>query len=122
MERGGVLTRLPRSVPVSPAIEHPARIEAKTQTHSERLFIISFEWRVFMIAKIQNKELGTTRRVKARSIVSLPPEKVGSILIPVRETVRRLPSRHWKQSLEKNLIEEGFTPARARELVELAAS
>jgi hypothetical protein len=40
----------------------------------------------------------------------------------VRDAARRLPSRHWKQNLEKNLIEEGVTPAKAKELVELAAS
>jgi hypothetical protein len=49
-------------------------------------------------------------------------EEVESILLPIRERVARIPSRHWKQSLEKNLIEEGITPAKARELVELAAS
>lgn len=56
----------------------------------------------------------------------------GATLIPVipgaalkgavRDAARRLPSRHWKQNLEKNLIEEGVTPAKAKELVELAAS
>jgi len=46
----------------------------------------------------------------------------GTLRDAVRERLARLPSRHWKQNLEKNLIEEGFTPARAKELVELAAS
>jgi hypothetical protein len=61
-------------------------------------------------------------RAAMNSVTILPPEEVGDILLPVRERVARIPSRHWKQGLEKNLIEEGITPAKARELVELAAS
>jgi hypothetical protein len=81
-----------------------------------------------MIAKIKSRESGIVvaakraRRATGYTVTVLPPEEVGTISMPVRETLRRLPSRHWKKSLEKNLIEEGLTPAKARKLVELAAS
>ena len=64
----------------------------------------------------------SARRAAVPAVTVLPSEKVGTISAPVRETLRRLPSRHWKQSLEKNLIEEGIAPAKAKKLVELAAS
>jgi len=83
---------------------------------------------MFMIVKTKMRKSGIAvaakpvRRADGYAVTVLPPEEVGSITMPVRETLRRLPSRHWKKSLEKNLIEEGLTPAKARELVELAAS
>jgi hypothetical protein len=61
-------------------------------------------------------------RTAANAVTFSSLEEVESKLLTVRERVARIPSRHWKQSLEKNLIEEGITPAKARELVELAAS
>jgi len=62
------------------------------------------------------------RQATGYTITVVPPQEIGTISVPVRETLRRVPSRHWKKSLEKNLIEEGIAPAKARELVELAAS
>jgi hypothetical protein len=56
------------------------------------------------------------------TITVLAPETVETIGIPVRPRLARTPSRHWKKNLEKNLIREGYTPAQARETVEIAAS
>jgi hypothetical protein len=42
--------------------------------------------------------------------------------IRIRKNLPRTPSRNWKQNLEKNLINVGYTPEKARELVEYAAS
>jgi hypothetical protein len=55
-------------------------------------------------------------------MVIFPPEQVGSIMVRVRERLVNTPSPNWRQILEKNLIEEGIAPAKARKLVELAAS
>ena len=57
-----------------------------------------------------------------RTITVMAPETLDTILVPVRGRLARTPSRHWKKNLEQNLIREGFTPAKARETVEIAAS
>jgi hypothetical protein len=62
------------------------------------------------------------RRIVVHEQTVLHSGKIGSIVVPVRQRLARTPSRGWKQNLEKNLIKEGFTPAKARELVEIAAS
>lgn len=62
------------------------------------------------------------RRATGYTLAVLSPKEAIKATVPVRKTLSRVPSRHWKKSLEKNLIEEGLTPAKAKILVELAAS
>jgi hypothetical protein len=103
------------------------RRERKLQS-AELHFIVFWQWREFMSRERSNERSNTAaaatsvRRTADNTITVFPPETVKSILVPVRDTLRRTPTRHWKQILEKNLIEEGIAPAKARELVELAAS
>jgi hypothetical protein len=81
-----------------------------------------------MSGKNENLSLTTAKKeTSARRFVALETavlhsDKIGGIVVPVRKRLARTPSRHWKQNLEKNLIKEGYTPTKARELVEIAAS
>jgi hypothetical protein len=53
----------------------------------------------------------------------LPPRKVNSFIVQIPEQIIHLrPSPGWRQNLEKNLIDEGYTPIKAREMVKIAAS
>ena len=62
-----------------------------------------------------------TRR--SARIVILPPRKVNSFIVQIPEQIIHLrPSPGWRQNLEKNLIDEGYTPIKAREMVKIAAS
>jgi hypothetical protein len=65
----------------------------------------------------------TRRAARIARRVVLPPKEVNSFLGQVPERIIHLrPSPRWRQYLEKNLIDEGFTPIKARELVKIAAS
>jgi hypothetical protein len=74
--------------------------------------------RASVVAKTGKPDLrSATRKVTART-----PPAFETALLPVRDRLARTPSRNWKKNLEKNLIEVGYTPAQARETVEIAAS
>jgi hypothetical protein len=93
--------------------------------HAGLHFNVFCEWEGTMAQKVITNSSRTakvqSRGVRTRVIVH-PAREIVDPRVPVRETLVRLPSRRWEKTLEENLIEEGFTPAKARELVGIAAS
>jgi hypothetical protein len=76
-------------------------------------------------ASLSVKPAKSSHRSPSQAVKVVTPESRGSLIDAAPEKIIKLPirpSRGWKQTLEKYLIEEGLTPAKARELVELAAS